>query len=60
MLAQKVLGAQIDLISSAKYLVRGTIEEPKIEFVSFFNDSMRETAPSEPPEELTVQETDGN
>ena len=60
MLAQKVLGAQIDLISSAKYLVRGTIEEPKIEFVSFFNDSIRETAPSEPPEELTVQETDGN
>jgi len=64
MLAQKVLGAQIDLISSAKYQVSGTIEEPKIEFVSFFNDSISETPPATPSTfptpsvELTVQESE--
>lgn len=58
MLVQKVLGAQIDLLSSAKYHVSGTIEEPKIEFVSFFNDSIREATPAEPSEEISVQETE--
>ena len=57
MLAQKVLGAQIDLISSAKYQVSGTIEEPKIEFVSFFNDSIRETPPSVPATPATPSTT---
>jgi uncharacterized protein YhdP len=40
--AQKVFEKQIDQISSAKYKVSGTVEEPVIEFVSIFNDSVRD------------------
>ena len=42
MLAQKVFEDQIDQFSSAKYKITGTIEEPEIEFVSIFDDSVRE------------------
>lgn len=41
-LAQKIFESQIDQISSAKYEVTGTIDEPKVKFVSIFTDEMRE------------------
>lgn len=44
LLAQKVFENQIDQMSSAKYKISGTIEEPDIEFVSIFNDKVREAA----------------
>lgn len=40
MLAQKVFEDQIDQMSSAKYRVSGTIEEPVIEFVAIFDDKV--------------------
>ena len=46
MLAQKVFQNQIDQISSAKYKISGTIEEPNIEFIAIFDDQVRE-APAE-------------
>ncbi len=46
MLAQKVFEDQIDQFSSAKYKITGTIEEPEIEFVSIFDDSVREEDPA--------------
>ena len=49
-LANKIFENQIDQMSSAKYKIEGTIDEPVIEFVSIFNDSVRE-APEEPPAE---------
>jgi uncharacterized protein YhdP len=42
MLAQRVFQNQINQMSSAKYRVRGTIEEPFIEFVSIFSDKVRQ------------------
>lgn len=42
-LAQKIFENQIDQMSSAKYKISGTIEEPNIEFVSIFDDEVRET-----------------
>lgn len=54
MIAQKVFGSQIDQMTSTKYRVTGTVEEPKIEFVSIFNDSVRES----PPDESTVDEAE--
>ena len=47
-IAQKVFEDQINAMSSAKYKVSGTVEEPVVEFVSFFNDSVRD-APALPP-----------
>lgn len=44
LLAQKVFENQIDQMSSAKYKISGTIEEPDIEFVSIFDDKVREAA----------------
>ncbi len=46
-LAQKVFGDQIDQMSSAKYVISGTIDEPVIEFDSIFNDTVRETSVAE-------------
>lgn len=46
-LAQKVFQNQINAISSAKYKITGTIDEPVIEFVTIFSDTVRET-PVEP------------
>ena len=43
MLAQKVFENQINQMSSAKYKISGSIEEPDIQFVSIFNNSVRET-----------------
>ena len=45
MLAQKVFEDQINKISSAKYKISGSIEEPDIQFVTIFNNTVRETAP---------------
>jgi uncharacterized protein YhdP len=45
-IAQQVFADQIDTISSAKYAISGTLDEPVIEFVSMFDDSVRE-APEE-------------
>jgi uncharacterized protein YhdP len=45
MLAQKVFENQINQMSSAKYKISGSIEEPDIQFVSIFNNSVRETLP---------------
>lgn len=42
MLAQKVFENQIDQMSSAKYKISGSIEEPDIQFVTIFNDTVRE------------------
>jgi uncharacterized protein (TIGR02099 family) len=47
-LAQKVFQNQINQLSSAKYTVTGTIEEPNIVFESIFDNSVRqEDKPSE-------------
>ncbi|HAK51808.1 MAG TPA: TIGR02099 family protein [Gammaproteobacteria bacterium] len=51
MIAQKVLGPKIDQFSSAKYKVRGTIEDPQVVWYSLFDDSVRETAVDESPSE---------
>ncbi|MFL2528257.1 MAG: YhdP family protein [Candidatus Azotimanducaceae bacterium] len=40
LLAQKILKSQINQASSAKYTVSGTIESPKIELHSLFNNSL--------------------
>ena len=45
MLAQKVFENQINQMSSAKYKITGTIEEPEIQFVTIFNDTVREALP---------------
>jgi uncharacterized protein (TIGR02099 family) len=48
LLAQKIFENQINQMASSKYKVTGTIDEPDIVFVSFFDDSVRETsAPSQ-------------
>ncbi|MDA0977476.1 MAG: DUF3971 domain-containing protein [Proteobacteria bacterium] len=44
-IAQKVFENQIDQMSSAKYKISGTIDEPVIEFVTIFNDEVRESDP---------------
>lgn len=56
-LAQKVFENQIDQMSSAKYRIEGTIDQPQIEFVSIFSDSVREVAPDQPKQK--PPETDG-
>lgn len=43
-LAQKVFENQIDQMSSAKYKITGTLDQPVIEFVSIFSDKVRESA----------------
>ena len=40
-LAQKLFQNQINAISSAKYKITGSVDEPVIEFVSIFTDSVR-------------------
>jgi uncharacterized protein YhdP len=47
LLAQKVFESQINQLASAKYKVSGTMDEPIIEFVSIFSDSVREPAKAE-------------
>ena len=42
MLARKFFKDQIDQISSAKYKISGSIDKPSIDFVTIFNDSVRE------------------
>ncbi|MCB1644110.1 MAG: TIGR02099 family protein [Pseudomonadales bacterium] len=44
LLAQRVFKNQINQMSSAKYKVSGTLDEPEIKFVSLFNDKVREAA----------------
>ena len=46
LLAQRVLKSQINQVSSAKYTVSGTIESPKIELHSLFNDSIETSTDS--------------
>ncbi|MEX0943116.1 MAG: AsmA-like C-terminal region-containing protein, partial [Pseudomonadales bacterium] len=41
-LAQKIFEDQINTMTSAKYEISGTIDEPVIDFVSIFDDSVRE------------------
>jgi len=43
-LAQKVFGSQIDQMSSAKYKITGTLDDPHIDFVTIFNDRVRESS----------------
>jgi uncharacterized protein (TIGR02099 family) len=45
MLAQKVFENQINQMSSAKYKISGSMEEPDIQFVTIFNDTVREAIP---------------
>ncbi len=47
MLAQKVFENQIDQMSSAKYRIGGTIDEPVIEFVAIFDDKVAGVATEE-------------
>ena len=47
MLVRKVMKKQIDQMSSAKYKVAGTWEDPEIVFVTIFNDSVREVGTEE-------------
>lgn len=53
MLAQLLFENQIDTMSSARYKIGGTIDEPDIEFVAIFDDDVRETEVSE----ATVEQT---
>ena len=55
-IAQKVFEDQIDTMSSAKYRISGTIEEPVIELVSIFDDSVGQGTGKEAAEE---EETKG-
>ena len=48
MLAQKVFKNQINQMSSAKYKISGSIEEPDIQFVTIFNNTVRETPANSP------------
>jgi uncharacterized protein YhdP len=41
-LAQKIFENQINAMTSAKYNISGTIDEPVVEFVSIFDDSIRQ------------------
>ena len=50
MLAQKVFQSQIDQMSSAKYKVSGTMEEPVIDFVAIFDDKVAERTAETPLE----------
>ncbi|MCZ6502511.1 MAG: YhdP family protein [Gammaproteobacteria bacterium] len=45
-LAQKVLKNQIDQLSSAKYQIGGTIDDPDIQLITIFDDSVREAESS--------------
>lgn len=56
-LANKIFENQIDQMSSAKYRIEGTIDEPQIEFVSIFNDTVRE-APEDGAEPAADTSTD--
>lgn len=47
-LVQQLFQNQINAISSAKYKISGTMDEPIIEFVTFFSDSVREAPAIEP------------
>ena len=42
-IAQKLFRRQINAMSSAKYKITGSVDEPVIEFVSIFDDTVRET-----------------
>ena len=53
--AQKVFEKQIDQFSSAKYKVSGTVEEPVVEFVSIFNDTVRDMSDPAAAEDSTTQ-----
>ncbi len=53
--AQKVFEKQIDQFSSAKYKVTGTVDEPVVEFVSIFNDSVRDMSESDATEDSKTQ-----
>ncbi|MBT4493379.1 MAG: TIGR02099 family protein [Gammaproteobacteria bacterium] len=48
MIAQKVFENQINQMSSAKYKITGTIDEPNIEFVAIFDDKVAEAQPEKP------------
>ena len=45
--AQKVFKNQINQMSSAKYQISGTIDDPDIQFISIFDDSVREAENSD-------------
>lgn len=45
MIAQKVFENQIDQMSSAKYKISGSMDEPNIEFVAIFDDKVAEASP---------------
>jgi uncharacterized protein (TIGR02099 family) len=42
-LAQRIFADQIDTLSSAKYHIAGSVENPSIEFVSIFSDTVRDS-----------------
>ncbi len=48
MIAQKIFKNQINQLSSAKYKIGGTVEEPDIKFVTIFDNKVREAPPSNP------------
>ena len=52
MIAQKVFENQIDQMSSAKYKVSGSIDEPSIEFVAIFDDKVAEVSVEPAPEPI--------
>lgn len=67
-LANKIFENQIDQMSSAKYRIEGTIDKPVIEFVSIFDDSVRESPdetseapnPAQETTSVTQQENNGS
>jgi uncharacterized protein YhdP len=48
MLAQKVFENQINQMSSAKYKINGSIEEPDIQFITIFNNTVRDPRSNNP------------
>ncbi|MEM9623966.1 MAG: AsmA-like C-terminal region-containing protein, partial [Pseudomonadota bacterium] len=54
LVGERVLRNPIKQFSSAKFEVSGTLDEPKVQFVSLWDRSMRDSAPGEDPAELNT------
>ncbi|MFT7221389.1 MAG: hypothetical protein ACI8Z1_003011 [Candidatus Azotimanducaceae bacterium] len=59
-IAQRVFANQINLMSSAKYKISGTLEAPDIEFVSIFSDEVREAGEADDSVDRNAGENDDN
>ena len=48
LLGRRIFGAQIENLSSGKYQISGTLNDPQVEFLSIFTTDMSTSIPSEP------------